>query len=336
APVRGDIEGVELEGVHELRTLEDARGLREAISTDVRRVVVVGGGYIGLEAAEALHHLGREVTVVTSGTHVLERALDQEMGERVVSAMGKMGINVRTGMPIRCLEGSGGRVRSVGCEGEDFPADLVLLGLGTRPEVELAEEAGIPLGETGAIGVDERQRTGVEGVWSAGDCAEAHHRVSGRPANIHLGTVANKAGRVAGINLGGGDATFPGVLGTAITRVCELEVARTGLGLVEAQQAGISAVAEVATGTTTAGYWPQASEMAIMTVVEQGSDRLLGAQIVGGPGAGKRVDVFATALWNGMTAGDLAWVDLAYAPPFSGVWDLIHIAARQGSEAAGN
>jgi NADPH-dependent 2,4-dienoyl-CoA reductase/sulfur reductase-like enzyme len=152
--------------------------------------------------------------------------------------------------------------------------------------------------------------------------------------NFHLGTIANKAGRIAGMNIGGEIAEFPGVLGTAITKICELEIASTGLRLPDAAAAGIDAVEATAHGTTTAGYWPSATKMTIRAVAERGSGRLLGAQIIGGAGAAKRIDVFATAIWNTMSAGDLAWTDLAYAPPFSGVWDLIHIAARGAGEAA--
>ncbi len=333
-PADGGIEGMELDGIYSLRVLEDAERLRRAVGTgQVRRAVVVGAGYIGLEMAEVLQGLGVAVTVVTSAW-VMEKTLDPDMGELIAEKMRSMGIEVITGTKVEHMEGRNGRVARVGCERLELPADLVVVGLGTRPDVELAEAAGIPLGPTGAIAVDDRQRTGVDSVWSGGDCAEARHRVSGRPVNIHLGTIANKQGRVAGIDIGGGEMRFPGVLGTAITRVNDLEIARTGLTERQAADAGLDAISATAEGTTTAGYWPDAPEMKIKVVVERGSGRLLGAQVVGGPGAGKRVDVFATALWNGMEASDLAWTDLAYAPPFSGVWDLIHIAARAGAEAA--
>jgi NADPH-dependent 2,4-dienoyl-CoA reductase/sulfur reductase-like enzyme len=246
----------------------------------------------------------------------------------VVAAMRSLGIDVITGVRIERICGTE-RVEGVDVDGHRLEADLVVLGLGSRPEVELAAVAGIPLGMTGAIAVDDRQRTHRERVWSAGDCAEATHRVTGGQANFHLGTVANKTGRVAGINIGGGDARFPGVLGTTITRVCDVEIGSTGLRPGDAVSAGFEVKVGDAEGTTTAGYWPDATPMRIRAVTDRLSGRLLGAQIVGGPGAGKRIDVFATAIWNGMGADDLAWTDLAYAPPFSGVWDLIHIAARR-------
>ncbi len=332
-PVRPDIAGMDLEGVHELRTLDDAAELRRLADARQGNVVVVGGGYIGLEAAEAFHAQGWNVTVLTSGDRVLDRTLHSDLGQKVVDAMRRLGMKVVLGTRVECINGTT-RVESVGCADATHPADVVVLGLGSEPEVELARAAGIELGPTGAIAVDDHQRTGSRGVWSGGDCAEALHRVTGKPVNIHLGTIANKAGRVAGINLGGEEAVFPGVLGTAITKVCDTEIAATGLRLAEAKAEGFDAVEGRATGTTTAGYYPTAAEITISTVAERRTGRIIGAEIVGGSGAAKRIDVFATAIWSNMTVQDLAWVDLAYAPPFSGVWDLIHISARNAARLA--
>ena len=329
-PLRPPINGSHLPGVYGLHTLDDAAALRRAADEGPGNAVVVGGGYVGLEAAEAFHIRGWNVTILTSGKAVLDRTLDPDLGSQVVAAMEQMGIRVVTGTRVKCINGTD-RVESVGCEDETHPAEVVVLGLGFRPESRLAASAGIGLGPTGAISVDDRQRTDTDGVWAGGDCAEATHRLTGQPVNFHLGTVANKAGRVAGINIGGGHARFPGVLGTAITKVCDLEISSTGLRLPDAVTAGFDAVVGDAKGSTTAGYWPTASPMTIRVVAERAGGRILGAQVVGGPGAGKRIDVFATAIWNEMTAGDLAWADLAYAPPFSGVWDLIHIATRRAA-----
>ena len=177
----------------------------------------------------------------------------------------------------------------------------------------------------------------IEGVWSAGDCAEVRHRVTGKPVNIQLGTVANKTGRIAGTNIAatinGIDLKpFPGAIGTAITKIGNTEISRTGLKLDQARAAGFTPVVGAVTGTTTAGYWPTAERMDLMVIADAQTDKILGGQIVGGPGAGKKIDVIATAIWNGMTAEELSWVDLAYAPPFSAVWDLVHIAARRAAE----
>jgi NADPH-dependent 2,4-dienoyl-CoA reductase/sulfur reductase-like enzyme len=166
-------------------------------------------------------------------------------------------------------------------------------------------------------------------VWAAGDCSESRHLVTGQPVHVPLGTYANKQGRVAGINIGGGDAVSAGVLGTAITKLCETEIARTGLGEDEAGRAGFDAVAERIESTTIAGYFTGAAPMTVKVVAERGSGRLLGAQIVGGAGAAKRIDTVAVAITAGLTVREVLDLDLAYAPPFSGVWDPIAVAARQ-------
>jgi NADPH-dependent 2,4-dienoyl-CoA reductase/sulfur reductase-like enzyme len=208
-----------------------------------------------------------------------------------------------------------------------------VLGLGVRPNVALAREAGIPLGSSGGIAVDHRMRTKAAGVWAAGDCVESVHRLSGDRVVVALGTHANKQGRVAGINIGGGYATFPGVIGTAVTKVCDLEVARTGLSEAEAEAAGYCFVTASVDSTTKAGYFPGATPIRLKLVAEKGSGRLLGAQIVGREDAAKRIDVLATAIWNEMDVDEVLSLDLSYAPPFSPVWDPVLIAARKAADA---
>ncbi|MCU1675142.1 MAG: FAD-dependent pyridine nucleotide-disulfide oxidoreductase [Frankiales bacterium] len=232
------------------------------------------------------------------------------------------------------IETTDGRASAVQTEaGTVLPADLVVLGLGVRPNVALAREAGIPLGTSGGIAVDRRMRTQAEGVWSAGDCVESVHRLSGQRVVVALGTHANKQGRVAGINLGGGYATFPGVIGTAVTKVCDLEVARTGLSMAEADAAGFSYVTASVDSTTRAGYFPGAKPIRVKLLAERRTGRLLGAQVVGREGAAKRIDVFASAIWNEMSVDEVLSLDLSYAPPFAPVWDPVLIAARKAFEA---
>jgi NADPH-dependent 2,4-dienoyl-CoA reductase/sulfur reductase-like enzyme len=245
----------------------------------------------------------------------------------------KLGIDLHTSSSVDAITDKG-----VTTKGEEVPADLVVLGVGTTPEVAVAEAAGIAIGHTGAVAVNSFQETNIDGVWSAGDCAEATHRISGRQVNIALGTVANKAGRTAGTNIaaaicGTAKAEFGGVLGTAITKIGEVELARSGLTTTQAEVAGLSVVSGSVAGTNTARYWPTAAQATLKVIAERGTGRLLGAQIVGAPGSGKKIDALAMALWSGMTVEELAWVDLAYAPPFGGVWDLIHIAARRAAKA---
>lgn len=323
-PLRPDLPGIDLPHVLGVQTLDDAAVLLErARAGRCSKVVVVGGGYIGLEMAEAFLHWGAEVTVLDVAPQVM-RTLDADLAAHVADAMRRHGIDVRLGVGVTGFE-PGAVVTADG----PVPADLVVLGLGVTPNSGLAADAGIELGSRGAIRVDHRQRTSVDGVWAAGDCADTWHRVTNRRIHVALGTVANKTGRVAGINLSGGYATFPGVVGTAITRLCDTEIARTGVTEVEAVEAGLECLVAVIEAPTTAGYMPAASPMTVKMLGERGTGRLLGCQIVGGPGAGKRIDIAAVAISAGMTVFDVIELDLAYAPPYSMVWDPVAIAARQ-------
>ena len=334
-PMRPRADGFDAPGVHGVQTLDDGRALiAELDSGHVERVVVVGGGYIGLELAEACQVRGLDVTVVDrSATPV--GTFDPDIGTFIAEAVAKMGITLVLGDGADRVEtGPDGRARAVVTStGRRLPADLVVLGLGVRPDVALAEAAGIPLGGSGGIAVDARMRTGVPGVWAAGDCVESVHRLSGQRVVVALGTHANKQGRVVGINLGGGYATFPGVIGTAVTKVCDLEVARTGLSEAEATAAGYCYVTASVDSTTRAGYFPGASPIRVKLTAEKRSGRLLGAQIAGREGAAKRIDVLATALWNEMSVDEVLGLDLSYAPPFAPVWDPVLIAARKAFEA---
>jgi NADPH-dependent 2,4-dienoyl-CoA reductase/sulfur reductase-like enzyme len=225
-------------------------------------------------------------------------------------------------------------VRAVITPGGTLPADIVVLGLGVRPNTALAEKAGLPLGGTGGVLTDLRMRVpGRDGVWAAGDCVETRHRLTGHGVHVPLGTHANKQGRVAGINIGGGYATFPGVIGTAATKVCDLEVARTGLTSHEADQAGYAYVTATVESTSRAGYYPGAALMTVKLIAERRTGVLLGAQILGKVEAAKRIDALAVAVWNRMTVEEMTGLDLSYAPPFAPVWDPVLIAARKATDA---
>ena len=323
-PTRPDLPGIGLDHVKGVQTLDDAKELLDHARTSrCRSVVVVGGGYIGLEMAEAFIRWGADVTIV-DGSSQLMSTLDADMAQRLLKPLRDLGIDVRLDTEVAGFE----RGKVLLPDGGILGADLVVLGLGSTPNSELAGEAGAERGRRGALVVDRRQRTTLDGVYAAGDCCESHHLVSGRAVHVALGTVANKQGRVAGINLGGGYATFPGVVGTAITKVCALEVARTGLTEREAAAEGFAAVAKTIDATTHAGYLPDAKPMAVKLVAERGTGRVLGAQIVGEEQSGKRIDTIAVALHARMRVDELIDLDLAYAPPFSSAWDPIHTSAR--------
>ncbi|MGY1731087.1 FAD-dependent oxidoreductase [Geodermatophilus sp. SYSU D01045] len=334
-PMRPPVEGIDAKGVYGVQVLDDGVALRaELDSGRVQRVVVVGGGYIGLEIAEACRVRGLEVTVVDkSATPV--GTFDPDVGRFLADGVRSEGVDL-----VLCDGVAGidvdrdGRARAVVTEsGRELPADLVVLGLGVRPNVRLARESGIPLGTSGGVAVDQRMRTQVPGVWAAGDCVESVHRLSKQRVVVALGTHANKQGRVAGINIGGGYATFPGVIGTAITKICTVEAARTGLSEREAEDAGYAFVTAAVDSTTTAGYMPNASPIRVKMIAERRSGRLLGAQVVGEEGAAKRIDALAICIWNEMTVDEVLSLDLSYAPPFAPVWDPVLIAARKAFEA---
>ncbi|HZB49497.1 MAG TPA: FAD-dependent oxidoreductase [Mycobacteriales bacterium] len=333
-PVRPDIPGVDAPGVFGVQTLDDGEEVRAALAAGAERAVVVGGGYIGLEMAEAFVQRGLAVTVVEAAPQPMS-TLDPDMGALVAGAVEGLGIELLRDAPVTgIVTGADGRARAVATADREIPADVVVLGLGVRPGTELARAAGVEIGVTGGVVTDARMRTvSHEQVWAAGDCVQTIHRVSRAPVSVPLGTHANKQGRVAGINLGGGYATFPGVVGTSVTKVCDLEVARTGLREADADDAGFRFVTATVESTTRAGYFPDARPITTKLIAERRSGRLLGAQIVGREGAAKRIDVLATALWNDMTVEDIAGLDLSYAPPFAPVWDPVLIAARKAWEA---
>ncbi|MER5970505.1 FAD-dependent oxidoreductase [Streptomyces sp. NPDC002055] len=335
-PVRPDLPGFDADGVHGVQTLDDGRALVDALGGRGAglRAVVVGAGYIGVEMAEALVRRGCEVTVLERAGQPMA-TLDPDMGRLVHDAMCGLGIETVTGAEVTGIRTTdAGRVAAVLTQGAEYPADLVVLGLGVRPETSLARGAGLPLGDSGGLLTDLAMRVrGREDIWAGGDCVEVLDLVSGRTRHIPLGTHANKHGQVIGTNAGGGYATFPGVVGTAVSKVCDLEIARTGLLEAEATAAGLRYVTVTVESTSRAGYYPGARPMTVKMLAERRTGRLLGLQIVGREGAGKRVDIAAVALTAGMTVEAMTALDLGYAPPFSPVWDPVLVAARKASAA---
>lgn len=319
----------DVDGIFSLSTLVSGIRVMEFLDRELpRQAVVVGGGYIGLEMAEALVRQGLQVSLIEKGEQVMG-TLDPDMGVLVSEALREIGVTLYLNESLVGYEATNGRVSGVVTDQRAIPTDLVIVGLGTRPNSRLAADAGIVLGEKGAIRVNPRQQTSAANVWAAGDCAESFHLISRRPFHIALGTVANKQGTVAGTNLAGGYATFPGVVGTAVSKICKFEVARTGLTEREITSLGLLYRTAVIKSKTRAGYYPGAGWIMVKLLAEQGSGRLLGGQIVGLEGAAKRIDVLATALTARMTVQQIVDLDLSYAPPFSPVWDPVQIAARR-------
>jgi len=313
-PDSGAIAGVDQPHVFRLLTLADAIRLKQYLEQKrPRRAVVVGAGYIGLEAADALRRNGLAVTILDGGACLLRRD-DPELTGRLVKQLAKFGVETRLGV----------RVQSI----EDVPADLILLATGLRPNAEIAFEAGVARGVAGAISVDERMQTNLGGVYAAGDCAETMHLVTGRPTYLPLGTTANKMGRVAGANAAGARERFAGVVGTCIFGLFGLGVAMTGLSVAQARREGFTPVSARIDARTHARYFGGRSAM-VELVADRGTGRLLGGTVIGEHGVAGRIDVIATALQARMKVDEFEGLDLAYSPPFATTWDPLLIAAQQ-------
>jgi NADPH-dependent 2,4-dienoyl-CoA reductase/sulfur reductase-like enzyme len=302
-----------------MNTPPEAERLRQHLDkTPPGHAVVVGGGYIGLEGVDALRSNGWRVTLVQGGSHLLHRD-DEHLTKALVKHLGRFGVPVMLNRRAQSIEP--GRVDDIAC-------DLVLLAPGLKPTVEIAADAGVEIGRTGAIRTTDRMETNLPGVYAAGDCAEINHLVTGRPAWIPLGTTANKMGRVAGACAVGARESFAGVVGTSIVRVCGLGVGTTGLSLAQAAKEGFEAISERVEAKDKPGYFG-GKPMSVELVADRRTGRVLGGTVVGEHSVDGRINVIATALQARMKVSDVEQLDLSYAPPFSTVWDPVLIAAQQ-------
>jgi NADPH-dependent 2,4-dienoyl-CoA reductase/sulfur reductase-like enzyme len=337
SPVALPIPGRDLPGVFLLRELTDGAAIKHYLEgASVGRAVIVGAGYIGMEMAEVLRARGLEVTTLEKLGQVVP-GFEPDIADAVAEELDRNGVRVETGVQVSAfVRPPSGEGLVVATDRGPFPADLVLVSVGIRPNVRLAKAAGIAIGPTGAIAVDAGMRTSAPDVFAAGDCAEASHLVGGGPTWIPLGTTANKMGKVAGANAAGADERFPGVVGTAAFKVFDLEVARTGLGAAEVARLGIDAAVAPSSHKSRGHAYPGSKTIRTVLFAERASGRLLGAQMVGGEGVATRIGVFATALHARLTLGEIEGLDLAYAPPFAPVYDPILIAATVARKAAGS
>jgi len=330
SPIVPKMENIDAGGVFALSTLQSGMDVFNFIKeNNPARAVVVGGGYIGIEMAEALLNRSMDVTLIDMAPQLMA-TLDKDMADLILEHMTEQQVKVFLEEKLVKFEKNAkGRVKSVITDKQIIPADIVILGMGIKPNTEFATRAGIKLGAGDAIQVNKRLETSASNIWAAGDCAESFHLVTRKQVHVALGTVANKHGLVAGINISGGSIEFPGVLGTAITKFKEMEIARTGLSEKEAKELGVNYEAETITSVTPAGYYPGSEKISVKLLVDQQSKCILGGQIVGFAGAGKRIDIVATSITARLTAQQLIDLDLAYAPPFSNAWDPVQIAARK-------
>jgi len=322
------LDGIEQKGIFTLRTINDSLKIKEYLhKAKPRKITIIGGGYIGLEMVENFVSQGCQVTLIEKAPHIIPN-MDADMAEILTEYLLRQGVDVRTGETVLGFSGNGS-VKSVITDRGEIPSDFVLLSIGVLPNSEIARDCGIRLGHKNAILVDRNMNTNIDDILAAGDCATAHHLITGKDAYIPLGTTANKQGKIAGENAAGGNATFNGVIGTGIARVMEMEVSRTGLSERECQQSGVSYATRRIKSRTAAHYCPASREIHLKLIAEEDSGRLLGAQIIGYTGAAMRIDMMAVAITTGSTVHRLIDMDLAYSPPFSPVWDPALVALNQ-------
>ena len=321
------IKGKEKQGVHSLRTLEDGEKIDQAIKNGAKTAVVMGAGLIGLETAIALHERGLKVTIVEMLAQILPLPLDAEMAKMLQDMLEQKGIKILTGKCVEEFLGTD-KVTGIIATGEKIEADLFISAFGVRANTQLAVNAGITLGETKAIKTNARMETNIRDVYAVGDCAEVTNIATQKPALPQLGTVAVRTGKIAGINAAGGYSLFTGALGSAVSRLFQTDCGWTGLTEAAANKARIEVVTGTISSKTKADYYPGALPIKVKLVVEKESQRIIGAQIVGGEEVTQRINAISLAIQRGMTAKDLSKADTAYAPPVCETWEPMVMAAE--------
>lgn len=321
------IKGRELKNVYSLKTLQDGLILRKVVKEQkIKKVVVVGGGYIGVEVAETFHETGKEVTLIELAPRILT-PFDEEITEIAMERISGSGINLKLKEMVQEIEGNE-FATAVRTDKGLYEADLVVLAIGVRPATEFLKDSGVALAKNGAIIIDREMRTNVEEIYAAGDCAEVYSKIKEENVFIPLGTTANKCGRIAGGNILGKHDKYIGTLGSAAIKVLDLELARTGLSEKEAKDLSYDYSKVFIKSSDHPAYYPNPTPIWIKLIYESRTRKILGVQAIGNKGVVLRIDMFAIAIHNKMTTDELGMTDLCYAPPFAGVWDAVHIACN--------
>jgi NADPH-dependent 2,4-dienoyl-CoA reductase/sulfur reductase-like enzyme len=334
-----NLKGVNQEGVFFIRNYADGVRINDSrITKDAHSCIIAGAGLIGLEMVEAFKKRGQkgrrgdmmDVTLVEMADHILPTMLDKNMAKIVERELEANGVKVLLGERVEEILGRDGQVKGIKTSGKrEIDSDFIVLGTGVRPNSEIASDTGIELGYANAIKVDEYMRTNIPDIFAAGDSATARNYITDKDMYLPLGTTANKQGRVAGENAAGGNVKFRGIAGSAITKVFDLFIGKTGLTSEEALREGFDPVEEVIEDITRAGYYPANKPIWIKIVADRKSGRILGSQVVGGEGVKERIDLIALALLLKADIRDLASYDVCYVPSASPVWEPVNIAASQ-------
>ena len=311
--VKPPIKNIDLENVFTLKEFTDGIVLKKAMmKPENKRVVIIGAGYIGLEAVEAAVNLKKEVRIIQLGDRVIPGSFDKEITDIMEAE----------------LRGKDGKISGVKTNKGSYPADIVILATGVRPNTKFLEGTGIETLKNGAIVIDGRGRSSIKGIYAAGDCATVYHKIKKENVYIPLATTSNKIGRVVGENLAGKDREFKGTLGSAAIKVLNLEAGRTGISSDEAEKMGINYKSVFVEDKNQTSYYPGQEDLYVKLIYDADTKKILGGQLIGKKGAVLRVDVLAAAIDKGMTTDELAYLDLCYAPPFSLTWDPLNVAGN--------
>jgi len=321
------IKGSDKSGIYTLRTLEDGEKIDQAVKGGAKTAVIMGAGLIGLETGVALVERGLQVTIVEMLPHILPNMLDADMAKQVQAFLSEKGIRFLTGRTVSEIIGETKAMGRI-AEDEQINADIVMNAFGVRANTKLAVDSGIPLGECNAIKTNSRMETPIKDVYAVGDCAETINFITKKPLCAQIGTVAVKQGKVAGINAAGGDTEYFGAIGSAVTKLFDTEIGVTGLTEAAAQRAGIETIAGSVSSKTKAEYYPNALPIKIKLVAEKATQRIIGAQIIGGEEVTQRINAISIAIQNYMTLQQLTKADTAYAPPLCETWEPLITAAE--------
>ena len=332
-PITPPVPGVKLPNIFQVRTLADGLKVKQYIlEHDPKKAIVIGGGYIGLEMAEACNSLGMEVTILEKFRNIMG-TMGGEVTALIEEHLQEHQVHLLKDIGLDSFEEVDGKCAYVLADGEKqrLETDLVIIAIGVRPEIALARGAGLEIGNTGAIAINSYAQTSIENIYAGGDCTEVTHLVSGEKIYAPLGATAHKLGRTAGKNfVNPGSCEFEGIVGTAVTKVFDLQIARTGLSLMEAKRMGFDATTSTITTDSRVRTYPGNEKITITLILDKSDKRLLGAEMAGKEGVAKRIDVFAAALHNQMTVQGVSQFDLSYAPPYAPPWDPVLIAANAG------
>lgn len=322
------IKNVDLHNVFTLKNMEDGYQIKEAVNQEHHKnIVIIGAGYVGIELVEAMKKLSKNVRLIQLDSTVMPGSFDKEITDIMEEELRDHSVDLHLSEMVKTLEGST-KVSKVITDKGEYPADVVIIATGVRPNTSFLKETGINMLKNGAILIDQYGRTSLKDVYAAGDCATVYHKIKKENVYIPLATTANKIGRMVGENLAGENKTFPGTLGSAAIKVMDMEAGRTGITEEEAKQMNLAYESVFIKDRNQTNYYPGAQKIYVKLIYDKHTKVILGGQIIGKAGAVLRVDVLAAAIDKGMTTDELGNLDLCYSPPFARTWDVLNVAGN--------